>query len=255
MKISWQLEILFFRQPYTWLRFHLLMETTCKILITGWQLRTEEVMALLNAGSRFHQCFLKCPAYSFMWGNDSAVDPWSSPRSLPQTGSLCSMDVIWVSCERVTWDLMLPWCFYVGFILPVGSTDWQMILPGACQYRVKQVAKSQASLEHQRKFLAYLGSLSHFFDLVVVVLKLDSRFQQTTASALILMFDPFPCFISQIVLQIRPGAWLHRHFTQHNEGPTAAIGDEDMSRMASWKQKGRQQPRKLSLPPKDVCRM
>lgn len=103
MKIAWQLEILFFCQLYTWLRFHLLMETTCKILITGWQLGTEEVMALLNAGSRFHRCFVNCPAYSVVWGNDSAVDLWSCPRSLPWTGSLGSMDVIWISCEQMTW--------------------------------------------------------------------------------------------------------------------------------------------------------
>lgn len=111
IKISWQLEMLFFCQLYTWLQFHLLMETTCKILITGWQLGTEEVMALLNAGRRFHQVFVNCPACSLMWGNDSTVDLWSGPRSLSQTGSLCSMDVIWVSCEQTTWGIMLPRCF------------------------------------------------------------------------------------------------------------------------------------------------
>lgn len=136
-KIFWQLEILFYRQLYTWLRFHLLMETTCKIPITGWQLGTEEVMALLNAGSRFHQCFVNCPAYSFMWGNDSAMDPWSGPRSLPRTRSLCSTDVIWINCEHMTWDLVLPRCFYICFMLPVGGTDWQMTWPGACQCKVK----------------------------------------------------------------------------------------------------------------------
>lgn len=137
MKIFWQLEMLFFCQLYTWLQFHLLMETTCKILITGWQLGTEEVMALLNAGRRFHQGFVNCPAYSLMWGNDSTVDLWSGPRSLSQTGSLCSMDVIWISCEQTIWDIMLPRCFYAGLVLPMGGTDWQMAWPGACQYKVE----------------------------------------------------------------------------------------------------------------------
>lgn len=92
-------------------------------------------MALLNAGSTFHRCF----AYLFVWGNDSAMDPWSGPSSLPGIRSLHSVDVIWISCKQTTWSSMVPQCFCVHFTWPVGGTDWQMTWPGGYQCKVQQV--------------------------------------------------------------------------------------------------------------------
>lgn len=163
MKISWQLEILLFCQLCTWLRFHLLMETTCKILITGWQLRTEEVMALLNAGRIFHQCFVDCPAYSFMWGNDSAMDQWSGLRSLPRTGSLCSTGVIRISCEQTTWDLMLPCCFYVSCGRHRLTDDLARSLPIQSQI----VSKKWSKLQPQEEIFTVSWFFITFFVVVV----------------------------------------------------------------------------------------
>lgn len=144
MKISWQLEILFFRQLYTWLWFHLLMETTCKILITGWQLGTEEVMALLNSGSRFHQCFVNCPAESFMWGNDSAQDLRSCPRSLPQTRSLQhERDLDWLWTDKVGFNatlVLLCWR-YVAYGSHRLTDDLARSLPIQSQIGSKEKSK------------------------------------------------------------------------------------------------------------------
>lgn len=184
MKISWQLEILYFCQLYTWLWFCLLMETTCKILITGWQLGTEEVMALLKAGSRFHQCFVDCPAYSFMWGDDSAQDCGAVPGLSLEPDHLPVR--VQSRSEWTMWDLTLPWCFHVGAVLPVGDTGWQMTWLGACQYKVKLVAEGKLELPEEIFtvswfFVTFLICSSRFF-------KLDSQYQQTTASALIPIF-------------------------------------------------------------------
>lgn len=242
MKISWQLEILYFCQLYTWLWFRLLMETTCKILITGWQLGTEEVMALLKAGSRFHQRFVDCPAYSFMWGDDSAQDCGAVPGlSLEPDHSPVRVQS---GSEWTMWDLTLPWSFHVGVVLPVEGTGWQMTWLGACQYKVKLVAKDKLELPEEIFtiswfFVTFLICSSRFF-------KLDSLYQQTTASALIPIFFFFGSvpsfFISLIFLQIWCGTWLHRCFIRHNEGLITAIRGEGMSGMASWKQTGRQKP-------------